>query len=75
MLLKTIDNFFEENLCFDSSSGEKPFAEHMGSYDFVARATNGLQVDKILYTNESKIGQKIEVFSNSFLGKVLVVEK
>ena len=66
--------FLEENLCFDSSSGEKPFAEHMGSYDFVARAQMVYEVDKMLYTNESEVGQKIEVFSNSFLGKVLVVE-
>ena len=28
----------------------------------------------MLYSNESEVGQKIEVFSNSFLGKVLVVE-
>ena len=66
--------FFDENLCFDSSSGEKPFAEHTGSFDFVARAQMVYEVDKVLYKNESKLGQKIEVFRNSFLGKVLVVE-
>ena len=74
LAIENYREFLEENLCFDSSSGEKPFAEHMGSYDFVARAQMVYEVDKMLYTNQSEVGQKIEVFSNSFLGKVLVVE-
>ncbi len=66
--------FFEENLCFDSVSGERPFVEHLGNFDVIARAQMVYEVDKVLYTNHSKIGQKIEVFRNSFLRKVLAVE-
>ena len=50
---------------------KKLFAEHMGSYDFVARAQMVYEVDKMLYTNKSEVGQKIEVFSNSFWARFL----
>eukprot|EP00943_MAST-04B_sp_MAST-4B-sp1_P006690 g6690.t1 len=67
-------NFLKRNICFDGVSGQRPFAEHEGKYDMNARAQMVYEVDKWLYRNNSKIGQKIEVFSNNFFGKVLVVE-
>ena len=68
------ESFFDRNICYDGVSGEKPFSEHEGTYDMHARAQMVYEVNERLYKNDSKIGQTIEVFSNSFFGNVLVVE-
>ena len=71
---KQHENFMNKNICFNSSSGKQPFSEHDGSYDAFARAQMVYEVKNWLYRNTSKIGQYIEVFSNTFFGNVLVVE-
>ena len=62
------ESFFDRNICYDGVSGEKPFSEHEGTYDMHARAQMVYEVNERLYKNDSKIGQTIEVFSNSLRG-------
>ena len=62
-----------KGVCF--IGGEtRPFSEHDGTYDSVARAQMVYEVDECHPAPDSEF-QDIEVFSNSFFGKVLVVDE